>query len=312
MAKKNSISLSDKIKAEVLDSFDEELELELDDERSAGILDDAAEHPEIEGIDRKVYFKELFRLQRELVKLQDWVVTQKMKVVVIFEGRDAAGKGGAIKRITQRLNPRVCRVVALPAPSERERSQWYFQRYVPHLPAAGEIVLFDRSWYNRAGVERVMGFCTEDDVEEFFRSVPEFEKMLVRSGIKVIKYWFSITDEEQSFRFQMRIHDPLKQWKLSPMDLESRRRWELYTKAKEDMLERTHIPEAPWWVVEADDKKKARLNCIHHFLTLIPYHEVVREPMQLPERVHNPDYSREPVPDTMYVPDVYEVPGESR
>ncbi len=232
-------------------------------------------------------------------------MTQKLKVVVLFEGRDAAGKGGAIKRITQRLNPRVCRVVALPAPSERERSQWYFQRYVPHLPAAGEIVLFDRSWYNRAGVERVMGFCTEDEVEEFFRSVPEFEKMLVRSGTMVIKYWFSITDEEQNFRFQMRIHDPLKQWKLSPMDLESRRRWERYTKAKEDMLERTHIPEAPWWVVEADDKKKARLNCIHHFLTLIPYTEVVREPMTLPERVHNPDYSREPVPDDMYVPDVY-------
>jgi polyphosphate kinase 2 len=305
MVPKTSQSLSDKIKAEVLDSFDEELELELDDERSAGILDDAAEHPEIEGVDRKVYFKELFRLQRELVKLQDWVVTQKLKVVVLFEGRDAAGKGGAIKRITQRLNPRVCRVVALPAPSERERSQWYFQRYVPHLPAAGEIVLFDRSWYNRAGVERVMGFCTEDEVEEFFRSVPEFEKMLVRSGTMVIKYWFSISDEEQNFRFQMRIHDPLKQWKLSPMDLESRRRWERYTKAKEDMLERTHIPEAPWWVVEADDKKKARLNCIHHFLTLIPYTEVVREPMTLPERVHNPDYSREPVPDDMYVPDVY-------
>jgi polyphosphate kinase len=303
--KNNEQSLSDKIKAEVLDSFDEELELELDDERSAGILDDAAEHPEVEGVERRTYFKELFRLQRELVKLQDWVVTQKLKVVVLFEGRDAAGKGGAIKRITQRLNPRVCRVVALPAPSERERSQWYFQRYVPHLPAAGEIVLFDRSWYNRAGVERVMGFCTEEEVEEFFRSVPEFEKMLVRSGTMVIKYWFSISDEEQNFRFQMRIHDPLKQWKLSPMDLESRRRWERYTKAKEDMLERTHIPEAPWWVVEADDKKKARLNCIHHFLTLIPYTEVVREPMTLPERVHNPDYSREPVPDDMYVPDVY-------
>lgn len=305
MTPKNSQSLSDKIKAEVLDSFDEELELELDDERSAGILDDASEHPEIEGVDRKIYFKELFRLQRELVKLQDWVVTQKLKVVVLFEGRDAAGKGGVIKRITQRLNPRVCRVVALPAPSERERSQWYFQRYVPHLPAAGEIVLFDRSWYNRAGVERVMGFCTEEEVEEFFRSVPEFEKMLVRSGTMVIKYWFSISDEEQNFRFQMRIHDPLKQWKLSPMDLESRRRWERYTKAKEAMLERTHIPEAPWWVVEADDKKKARLNCIHHFLTLIPYTEVAREPMTLPERVHNPDYSREPVPDEMYVPDVY-------
>jgi polyphosphate kinase 2 len=305
MTPKNSQSLSDKIKAEVLDSFDEELELELDDERSAGILDDAAEHPEIEGVDRKVYFKELFRLQRELVKLQDWVVTQKLKVVVLFEGRDAAGKGGAIKRITQRLNPRVCRVVALPAPSERERSQWYFQRYVPHLPAAGEIVLFDRSWYNRAGVERVMGFCTEDEVEEFFRSVPEFEKMLVRSGTMVIKYWFSISDEEQNFRFQMRIHDPLKQWKLSPMDLESRRRWEAYTKAKEAMLERTHIPEAPWWVVEADDKKRARLNCISHLLTQIPYEEVGRNGIVLPERVHNPDYIRGPVPKEMYVPDIY-------
>ena len=209
------------------------------------------------------------------------------------------------KRITQRLNPRVCRVVALPAPSEREKSQWYFQRYVPHLPAAGEIVLFDRSWYNRSGVERVMGFCSESDVEEFFRSVPEFEKMLVRSGIVLIKYWFSITDEEQHFRFQMRIQDPLKQWKLSPMDLESRRRWEQYTKAKEDMLERTHIPEAPWWIVEAVDKKKARLNCIHHLLSQLPYKDVVRETVQLPARVRNPDYFRDPVPDDMYVPDVY-------
>ena len=306
MANKNSVSLSDKIKAEVLDSFDEELELELDDERSAGILDDAAEHPEIEGVDRKIYFKELFRLQRELVKLQDWVVAQKLKVVVLFEGRDAAGKGGVIKRITQRLNPRVCRVVALPAPSERERSQWYFQRYVPHLPAAGEIVLFDRSWYNRAGVERVMGFCTEDEVEEFFRSVPEFEKMLVRSGIMLIKYWFSITDEEQNFRFQMRIHDPLEAVEAVADGSRSRAGAGSATRRpRKTMLERTHIPEAPWWVVEADDKKKARLNCIHHFLTLIPYTEVVREPMTLPERVHNPDYSREPVPDDMYVPDVY-------
>jgi polyphosphate kinase 2 len=223
----------------------------------------------------------------------------------VFEGRDAAGKGGAIKRITQRLNPRVCRVAALPAPSERERTQWYFQRYAQHLPAAGEIVLFDRSWYNRAGVERVMGFCSEDDVEEFFRSVPDFERMLVRSGIKVIKYWFSITDDEQNFRFQMRINDPLKQWKLSPMDLESRRRWEAYTKAKEDMLERTHIPEAPWWVVNAVDKKSARLNCIHHLLGQIPYQEVQRETIQLPARVRNPDYTRDPVPAEMYVPEVY-------
>ncbi len=294
-----------KIKAEMLDSFDEELELEIDDQRLSGMLDEAAEHPEIEGIERKLYFQELFRLQGELVKLQDWVVAQGLKVVVIFEGRDAAGKGGVIKRITQRLNPRVCRVVALPAPSERERTQWYFQRYVPHLPAAGEIVLFDRSWYNRAGVERVMGFCTEQDVEEFFRSVPEFERMLVRSGIKLIKYWFSITDEEQYFRFNMRIHDPLKQWKLSPMDLESRRRWETYTKAKESMLEHTSIPEAPWWIVEAVDKKRARLNCIHHLLSQIPYQEIAHPPLTLPERVHNPDYLRGPVPAEMYVPEIY-------
>ncbi len=257
------------------------------------------------AIDRHVYFKELFRLQRELVKLQDWVVDQKLKVVVVFEGRDAAGKGGVIKRITQRLNPRVCRVAALPAPSARERSQWYFQRYATHLPAGGEIVLFDRSWYNRAGVERVMGFCTEDEVEEFFRSVPEFEKMLVRSGIKLIKYWFSITDDEQHFRFEMRINDPIKQWKLSPMDLQSRVRWEQYTKAKEEMFERTHIPEAPWWIVEAVDKKRARLNCIHHLLSQIPYEEVQHDPVILPTRVHNPGYYREEIPDEMYVPEIY-------
>lgn len=296
---------SDRIKAEILDSFDEELELELEDARLALELESATENPEIESDERKRYFKELFRLQRELVKLQDWVVAHKLKVVVIFEGRDAAGKGGVIKRITQRLNPRVCRVAALPAPSERERTQWYFQRYVAHLPAAGEIVLFDRSWYNRAGVERVMGFCSEDEVEEFFRSVPEFEKMLVRSGITLVKYWFSISDDEQNFRFQMRIHDPLKQWKLSPMDLESRRRWEAYTKAKEAMIERTHRPEARWWVVAADDKKKARLNCIAHFLSQIPYSEVQRDPIALPERVHNPDYIRGPVPDDLFVPELY-------
>jgi polyphosphate kinase 2 len=295
-----------RMKAELLDSIDEELELELDDERLSGPQTIADGASDADGLKRRTYFKELFRLQRELVKLQDWVVKEKLKVVVIFEGRDAAGKGGVIKRITQRLNPRVCRVAALPAPNERERTQWYFQRYVSHLPAAGEIVLFDRSWYNRAGVERVMGFCTEAEVEEFFRSAPEFERMLVRSGIKLVKYWFSISDEEQNFRFGMRIHDPLKQWKLSPMDLESRRRWEAYTKAKEAMLERTHIPEAPWWVVEADDKKRARLNCIGHFLAQIPYQEVTRADIVLPERVHNPDYIRTPVPDEMYVPDLYE------
>lgn len=294
-----------RVTEDLIDSLDEELEIEIDDDRIARMLDGMDESSVIDTPDRQHYFKELFRLQRELVKLQDWVAHNKIKVAVIFEGRDAAGKGGVIKRITQRLNPRVCRVVALPAPSERERSQWYFQRYVSHLPAAGEIVLFDRSWYNRSGVERVMGFCSEAEVEEFFRSVPEFEKMLVRSGIVLIKYWFSITDEEQHFRFQMRIQDPLKQWKLSPMDLESRRRWEQYTKAKEDMLERTHIPEAPWWIVEAVDKKKARLNCIHHLLSQLPYKDVVREPVQLPARVRNPDYFRDPVPDDMYVPELY-------
>jgi polyphosphate kinase 2 len=298
-------SMTARIETEIADSFDEELEMEMDDERLHRLLDDSELNGHANLLDRQIYFKELFRLQRELVKLQDWVVDQKLKVVVIFEGRDAAGKGGVIKRITQRLNPRVVRVVALPAPSERERSQWYFQRYVPHLPAGGEMVLFDRSWYNRAGVERVMGFCSDTDVEEFFRTVPEFEKMLVRSGIMLIKYWFSISDDEQHLRFQMRIHDPIKQWKLSPMDLESRRRWEAYTKAKEAMLERTHIPEAPWRIVHADDKKRARLNCIHHLLSQIPYDEVPRSPVLLPERVHNPDYLRAPVADDMYVPAVY-------
>ena len=224
---------------------------------------------------------------------------------MIFEGRDSAGKGGVIKRITQRLNPRICRVAALPAPSERERTQWYFQRYVSHLPAGGEIVLFDRSWYNRAGVERVMGFSTEDQVEEFFHSVPEFERMLVRSGIILVKYWFSITDEEQQFRFLMRIHDPLKQWKLSPMDVQSRARWEQYTKAKEDMLHRTHIPEAPWWVVEAVDKKRARLNCISHLLTQVPYNEVTHQSVVLPERIHDPSYRRDHIPEEMFVPKTY-------
>ncbi len=304
-AKKGNGELPARVKAELIDSFDEELELELEDSHLAGLFDDIAEYPDATTIDRTFYFKELFRLQRELVKLQDWVVDQKLKVVVVFEGRDAAGKGGVIKRITQRLNPRVCRVAALPAPNDRQRTQWYFQRYIEHLPAAGEIVLFDRSWYNRAGVERVMGFCSEGDVEEFFRSVPEFEKMLVRSGIILIKYWFSITDDEQNLRFRMRINDPIKQWKLSPMDLESRRRWEVYTKAKEEMLARTHIPEACWWVVDADDKKKARLNCIHHFLSQIPYREVVRTPVLLPDRVRNPAYVRAPVPNDMHIPDIY-------
>src|SRR5689334_18894696 len=301
----NADRLAARVEAEIADSFDEELELELDDDRLAGLLEGLAEHPRPESVERHRYFKELFRLQSELVKLQDWVVTQKLKIVVLFEGRDAAGKGGVIKRITQRLNPRVCRVAALPAPNERERTQWYFQRYVSHLPAAGEIVLFDRSWYNRAGVERVMGFCTEAQCEEFFRTVPEFERMLVRSGIILMKYWFSITDDEQQFRFMMRIHDPLKQWKLSPMDVEARGRWEQYTKAKEEMLERTHIPESPWWVVEAVDKKRARLNCISHLLSQIPYEEVPHTQVVLPPRVRNPNYLRGPVPKEMYVPSRY-------
>jgi polyphosphate kinase 2 len=294
-----------RVQAEMLDSFDEELEMELDDERMDELVAAATQPTDKGDLDRHFYFKELFRLQGELVKLQDWVVHKKLKVVVLFEGRDAAGKGGVIKRITQRLNPRVCRVAALPAPSERERSQWYFQRYVSHLPAAGEIVLFDRSWYNRAGVEIVMGFCNSGEYEEFFRTVPEFEKMLIRSGVILIKYWFSITDDEQHLRFMMRIRDPLKQWKLSPMDMESRRLWEKYTIAKETMLERTHIPEAPWWIVEAVDKKKARLNCIHHLLGQVGYEEIERVPVRLPERVHNPNYLRHPVPREMFVPTIY-------
>lgn len=299
--------LTDRLRRDLIDNFDEELELEYEDRDHAGLHGhaDTPEGAARHKAQRAEYFRELFRMQGELVKLQEWIAHTKQKVVIVFEGRDSAGKGGAIKRITQRLNPRVCRVVALPAPNDRERTQWYFQRYAAHLPAAGEMVLFDRSWYNRAGVERVMGFCSEEEVEEFFRSVPEFERMLVRSGITLLKYWFSITDDEQHSRFLSRIHDPLKQWKLSPMDLESRRRWEEYTKAKEVMLERTHIPESPWWVVQAVDKKRARLNCIHHLLSKFDYHEVARPEVVLPERVRHPEYLRHPVPASMIVPEVY-------
>jgi polyphosphate kinase len=303
--KPNGDALRQRVNQDMEDSLGEELEMELDDDRLDKLLAETAGHPERETLDRRLYFKDLFRMQGELVKLQDWVQHQKLKVVVIFEGRDSAGKGGVIKRITQRLNPRICRVAALPAPNDRERTQWYFQRYVAHLPAGGEIVLFDRSWYNRAGVERVMGFASEDQVAEFFHDVPEFERMLVRSGIILIKYWFSITDEEQQFRFLMRIHDPLKQWKLSPMDVQSRARWEQYTKAKEEMLHRTSIPEAPWRVVEAVDKKRARLNCISHLLTQIPYGEVHREAVILPDREHDPKYRREQIPQDMYVPSLF-------
>jgi polyphosphate kinase 2 len=291
----------EKLRMDLLDSLDEEIETELEDRDDVAALLMRQAHRS----ERLTYFRELLRLQSELVKLQDWVVAHKHRVVVLFEGRDAAGKGGVIKRITQRLNPRICRVAALPAPNDREKTQWYFQRYVAHLPAAGEIVLFDRSWYNRAGVERVMGFCSDNEYEEFFRSVPEFEKMLVRSGIQLVKYWFSITDDEQHARFLARIHDPLKQWKLSPMDLESRRRWEDYTRAKESMIERTHIPEAPWWIVQAVDKKRARLNCIDHLLSLVPYHEIEHPDVLLPARVRNPEYIRNPVPADMIIPEKY-------
>lgn len=279
-----------RIHREAIDEFDEELEMEREDGEATepGTASRPTEG-DSDAAARRVYFTELFRLQGELVRLHDWVVETGHRLVIVCEGRDAAGKGGVIKRITQRLNPRVCRVAALPAPTDREKTQWYFQRYSAHLPAAGERVLFDRNGYNRAGVERVMGFCSDAEYEGFFRSVPEFEKMLVRSGIQVIKYWFSISDEEQEFRFRCRINDPLKQWKLSPMDLESRKRWELYTKAKEVMLQRTHIPEAPWWVVPAVEKKKARLNCIHHLLSQVNYTEVARDPIVLPERQFDPN-----------------------
>ncbi len=293
------------VDAELEDSFDEELEMEIDDERISKELRQISTMKHKSALDRRTYFRELLKLQAELVKLQDWVVHTNYKLLVIFEGRDAAGKGGVIKRVTQRLNPRVCRTVALPAPTEREKSQWYFQRYVPHLPSAGEIVLFDRSWYNRAGVERVMGFATPEQVEQFFDDVTGFEQTLVRSGIKLVKYWFSITDQEQQLRFLIRVHDPIKQWKLSPMDLQSRVRWEQYTKVKEEMLERTNIPQAPWSIVEGDDKKRARLNCIHHLLSQVPYEEIPHEPVHLPERVFNPDYERRVLPKELYVPEVF-------
>ena len=256
-------------------------------------------------VKKSVYEKELFRMQLELVKLQEWVKEQGLKVVVLFEGRDAAGKGGVIKRITQHLNPRICRVVALPAPTEREKTQWYFQRYCVHLPAAGEITLFDRSWYNRAGVERVMGFCTEDDYREFMRTCPEFERMLVRSGIILIKYWFSVSDEEQEKRFQSRLLEPHKRWKLSPMDLESRRRWLEYSKAKDQMFAHTDIKQASWYVVNADDKRHARLNCIRHFLTIVPYEDLTPAPIELPERTEGVGYVRPPISDQTFVPQYY-------
>jgi polyphosphate kinase 2 len=261
--------------------------------------------PKKKKISNKVYEKELFKLQLELVKLQAWIQHAGMKVVVLFEGRDAAGKGGVIKRITEQLNPRICRVEALPAPTEREKTQWYFQRYVSLLPAAGEMVLFDRSWYNRAGVERVMGFCTEEEYQEFLRSCPEFERMLVRSGIILIKYWFSVSDEEQERRFQSRLVEPHKRWKLSPMDLESRRRWVDYSKAKDQMFAHTDIKQAQWYVVNSDIKKHARLNCIAHLLSMIEYKDLTPEPIKLPEREKGIGYVRPPISDQTFVPEIY-------
>ena len=261
------------------------------------------------SISKKTYEKELARLQEELIKLQEWIRFKNLKVVVIFEGRDAAGKGGVIKRITESLNPRVCRVVALPAPTEREKTQWYFQRYVTQLPAGGEMLLFDRSWYNRAGVERVMGFCTDEEYSEFLRSVPEFERMLVRSRIILIKYWFSVSDKEQELRFQTRINDPTKRWKLSPMDLNSRARWVEYSKAKDEMFAHTDIKQAPWYVVNADNKMCARLNCIRHLLSLIPFEDLTPEPIVLPPRQQEGGYVRPPITDQTFVPEFY-IPEE--
>ena len=295
----------DWLAAELKDDRDEEYELELSDTPLVNELARVCRRKHANTLASKEYFHHLLRLQSDLIKLQTWVEHTGAKIVVLFEGRDSAGKGSVIKRITQRLNPRVCRVVALPAPTAREHTQWYFQRYVAHLPAAGEIALFDRSWYNRAGVERVMGFATPEQVEQFFKDVPEFERMLVRSGIILLKYWFSITDEEQQLRFLMRIHDPMKQWKLSSMDLQSRVRWEDYTRAKQEMIERTHTLEARWHIVEGNDKRRARLNCIDHLLKHIPYADVPHETIELPHRVFHPDYERKDLPDELYVPEVY-------
>ena len=254
---------------------------------------------------KKLYNKELRKMQIELVKLQEWIKQEQLKVVVIFEGRDAAGKGGVIKRITEPLNPRICHVVALGTPTERERSQWYFQRYVTQLPAGGEMVLFDRSWYNRAGVEHVMGFCTDEEYDEFMRSCPEFERMLVRSGIILIKYWFSVSDEEQELRFQARLDDPTKRWKLSPMDLASREKWVEYSRAKDEMFRYTDIKQAPWYVVPADNKRRARLNCIHHLLSKVPYRDLTPDPMELPPRLEKDTYVRPPITDQTFVPEIY-------
>jgi polyphosphate kinase 2 len=275
-----------------------------DESRIVGVAR-AGHDQEPQKLKRKFYESELARLQIELVKLQEWIKHERLKVVVVFEGRDAAGKGGTIKRITESLNPRYCRVVALGVPTERQKTQWYFQRYVEHLPAAGEMVLFDRSWYNRAGVERVMGFCTQEEVDEFFRSCPEFERMLVRSGILLIKYWFSVSDEEQERRFQARLEDPTRRWKLSPMDLNARSKWVEYSKAKDDMFAHTDHKQAPWYVVPADDKRRARLNCIRHLLSIIPYKDLTPLAVSLPPRQKEGDYVRPPISEQTFVPECY-------
>ena len=296
-----------RLQDELIDGFAGGLEDEWEDIARALIEREVAPEKIAETLKarRRYYLRHLRALQTELIKLQDWVVETGKKLVVLFEGRDAAGKGGVINRVTERLNPRVVRVVALTKPTDEEKTQWYFQRYVRHLPSAGQIVLFDRSWYNRAGVERVMGFAEKEEVEEFFRTVPQFEDMLIGSGIHLVKYWFSVSDREQELRFRCRMHDPLKQWKLSPMDLQSRVRWEDYTKAKEEMMLRTSTERAPWHIVLADDKKKARLNCLAHLLSLFHYHEIEREEVVLPERDHREDYRRMSIPPDMIVPQIY-------
>ena len=287
------------------DLIDEILELDFEDMVVSKKLRQAYQNKHSSDLNSKDYYHHLLDLQSEMIKVQDWVKETGAKILIICEGRDSAGKGSVIKRISQRMDPRVARVVALPKPTDREMSQWYFQRYVPHLPAGGEIVFFDRSWYNRAGVERVMEFASHDEIEQFFQDVPEFEKMLVRSGIILLKYWFSISDEEQQMRFLMRIHDPMKQWKLSEMDLQARVRWEQYTKAKEEMFERTSIAEAPWYIVEGNDKRRERLNCMAHILSKIPFKEIKQEKVSLPNRVFNPDYERQTLPNALYVPKMF-------
>ena len=287
------------------DLIDEILELDFEDMVVSKKLRQAYQNKHSSDLNSKDYYHHLLDLQSEMIKVQDWVKETGAKILIICEGRDSAGKGSVIKRISQRMDPRVARVVALPKPTDREMSQWYFQRYVPHLPAGGEIVFFDRSWYNRAGVERVMEFASHDEIEQFFQDVPEFEKMLVRSGIILLKYWFSISDEEQQMRFLMRIHDPMKQWKLSEMDLQARVRWEQYTKAKEEMFERTSSAEAPWYIVEGNDKRRERLNCMAHILSKIPFKEIKQEKVSLPNRVFNPDYERQTLPNELYVPKIF-------